>query len=90
MASHIARLVTAAKTVPVVKSDVADSGDIVPGRTAQALYIGGAGNLHYIDGMGTEIPLTAVVAGLFPFQVRRVYQDSTATGMLAAFDKDLG
>jgi hypothetical protein len=64
-----------------------DGADIVAGQAAVALYIGGAGTLSFIDAIGNTVAAT-VVAGPFPFQVKRVRATgTTATNIIAGFAK---
>lgn len=83
MSSYLRSMQTAARAVAVNKHDI---DPLTRGRCV-ALYIGTAGDLHFKDGSGTEVALTAVAAGLFPVQVLQVYTDSTAADMLALYDE---
>jgi len=56
-------------------------GDDNPGCV---LYVGGAGDLHVLTSSDSDITFTGVLAGSFiPVQVKRVFNDSTASNILA-------
>ena len=72
MASHGDRI------TPPRHSAIITPNNDAPLAAPAVLYIGTAGTLHYLDGLGNEVASTPVAAGLFPFLVTKVF--ATGTG----------
>ncbi|MEO0679545.1 MAG: hypothetical protein AAF192_03920 [Pseudomonadota bacterium] len=47
------------------------------------VYVGGAGDLHFLDGNGTELTLPVVAGGTTPFVVTKVFATGTTATALA-------
>lgn len=84
MASHMARLATAAKTEALTAND-SDTVDLP--KVAMALYITTAGNIRVIDASGADTGVIAVAVGLFPVQVRRIFTTSLTAAGLVLYSK---
>lgn len=78
-------------TSPDANGTANDGAEVTPSDgsdlpvLAEALYIGTAGDLHFVTSAGTELT-RPVVAGIFPFKVKKVFATgTTATGLTAAY-----
>ena len=85
MADHQSRIGPAVAALAITPNNDAD----IPSASACiGLYIGAGGNLVFDDAAGNPIAATAVVAGHFNVQVRRVRATgTTATGILALYSE---
>lgn len=80
--AHVLRPQTYASAANVTTSDTVDLPQV-----ANALYIGGAGNLRFINEDGTEVAAFSVTAGTeFRCRIKRVMAtNTTATSIVALF-----
>jgi hypothetical protein len=59
--------------------DITPNDDADLPTRAFTVYVGGAGDLHYLGDDGEEDTVTLSAGQIWPVIVKRVYEDSTAT-----------
>lgn len=60
-----------------------DEGDF---NTTRGVYVGVSGDLHVLMEDETEVTFVGLAAGVIhPMRITRVYEDSTATSILAVY-----
>lgn len=68
------------REVLVVPNDVDELVEV-----SRGIYINGAGTLHYLNHAGGEFTKTLVPGMYHPIRVRKVFTNSTATGITAGY-----
>jgi len=62
-----------------------DTADIWPGTVADAIFVGGTGNLTLVLADGSELPIAAAAANtIWPFAVKRVKATALTATLIRA------